>query len=200
MEQTSKITDGYMKEKEKNYDRSEKGSVYRKIEAKELNRDLFAQFERHQVVGKCWRYVNEEWVIQDDPFIDQWSEEDYAFLVKCLKHTIETGGLLEGAFVDGILKGFVSVESEPLGKKKNYLDLSCIHVSEEMRGQGIGRTLFLMAAAWAKEHGGEKLYISAHSAVETQAFYRSLGCVEAEEYNEEHVKQEPYDCQMEYIL
>lgn len=200
MEQTSKITDGYMKEKEKNYDRSEKGIVYRKIEAKELNRDLFAQFERHQVVGKCWRYVNEEWVIQDDPFIDQWSEEDYAFLVKCLKHTIETGGLLDGAFVDGILKGFVSVESEPLGKKKNYLDLSCIHVSEEMRGHGIGRTLFLMAAAWAKEHGGEKLYISAHSAVETQAFYRSLGCVEAEEYNEEHVKQEPYDCQMEYIL
>lgn len=200
MEQTSKITDGYMKEKEKNYDRSEKGIVYRKIEAKELNRDLFAQFERHQVVGKCWRYVNAEWVIQDDPFIDQWSEEDYAFLVKCLKHTIETGGLLEGAFVDGILKGFVSVESEPLGKKKNYLDLSCIHVSEEMRGHGIGRTLFSMAAAWAKEHGGEKLYISAHSAVETQAFYRSLGCVEAEEYNEEHVKQEPYDCQMEYIL
>lgn len=200
MEQTSKITDGYMKEKEKNYDRSEKGIVYRKIEVQELNRDLFAQFERHQVVGNCWRYVNAEWVIQDDPFIDQWNEEDYAFLVKCLKHTIETGGLLEGAFVDGILKGFVSVESEPLGKKKNYLDLSCIHVSEEMRGHGIGRTLFSMAAAWAKEHGGEKLYISAHSAVETQAFYRSLGCVEAEEYNEEHVKQEPYDCQMEYIL
>ena len=47
---------------------------------------------------------------------------------------------------------------------------------------------------------GKKLYLSAHSAVETQAFYAAMGCVEAREYNEAHVASEPFDCQMEYAL
>ncbi len=41
------------------------------------------------------------------------------------------------------------------------------------------------------------LYISAHSAVETQAFYKKMGCTEAQQYRQEHVEQEPYDCQLE---
>ena len=69
-----------------------------------------------------------------------------------------------------------------------------------MRGKGIGKRLFLAAGKWAKEHGAEKLYISAHSAVETQGFYRAMGCVEAQEYNQTHVEAEPYDCQLEYSL
>jgi len=50
------------------------------------------------------------------------------------------------------------------------------------------------------ELGAEKLYISAHSSVESQAFYRSMGCAEAEEYNARHVELEPCDCQLEYLL
>ena len=42
-----------------------------------------------------------------------------------------------------------------------------------------------------------KLYISAHSAVESQAFYKAMGCVEAEVYHQGHVEEEPYDCQLE---
>lgn len=52
----------------------------------------------------------------------------------------------------------------------------------------------------AKAHRAKKLYISDHSAVESQAFYRAMGCVEAREYNEEHVLREPYDCQLEIEL
>lgn len=33
-----------------------------------------------------------------------------------------------------------------------------------------------------------KLYISAHSAVESQLFYKAMGCTEAQVYNQEHVK------------
>ena len=105
-----------------------------------------------------------------------------------------------GAFLSETLKGFSSVESRPLGKARDYLDLSSLHVSAELRGRGTGRELFARAAEWARERGAKKLYISAHSAVETQAFYKALGCVEAEEYNPEHVEQEPFDCQMEFVL
>ena len=173
---------------------------YRKLGRQEINRELFWDFVRRQEVTDCWRKENSVWVVKKDPFIDDWSEEDYVFLVKCLKNTISSGGVVYAAFLNGYLKGFVSVESKLFGKKENYLDLSSIHVSEDMRGQGIGRILFLSAKEWAKKKNAEKLYISAHSAVETQAFYKAMGCVEAEEYDKKHVEAEPYDCQLECRL
>lgn len=172
----------------------------REISADEIETGLFSSFHRRQVVTDCWRKVDGTWVIKPDPFVDEWSAADYEFLVKCLNNTVRTGGVVYGAFLEGALKGFTSVEGELLGSRSQYADLTCIHVSEELRGSGIGKKLFLLAADWARAHGAEKLYISAHSAVETQAFYRALGCVEAEEYQREHVEQEPCDCQLEYIL
>lgn len=173
---------------------------YRILTSEEINTKLFGGFIRRQVVTKCYRKMNGKWVIKDDPFIDDWSEEDYKVLISCLKNTVKTGGFVYGAFYKGILKGFVSVESDIFDKEQGYMDLSCIHVSEDMRGKGIGKALFLDAKEWAKEKGAKKLYISAHSAVESQAFYKKMGCVEAEVYNKEHVEKEPFDCQLECKL
>lgn len=174
--------------------------TYRQIVEAELSVELFAHFNRHQVVTKCWRKRDGEWGIEDAPFIDDWSREEYETLTACLKNTVVGGGFVCGAFAEGKLKGFVSVEAEFFGKKKEYLDLTAIHVSEEMRGAGIGRKLFQEAKRWAKEKGAGKLYISAHSAVESQAFYKNMGCIWAAECNEAHVEKEPFDCQLEYIL
>jgi len=69
-----------------------------------------------------------------------------------------------------------------------------------MRGKGIGKTLFQLSKEWAKEHGAKKLYIAAHPAIESQAFYKAMGCVEALEYSPTHVEKEPLDCQLECIL
>lgn len=173
---------------------------YRALREEEICRELFGQFIRRQEVERCWRREEGEWVIREAPFIDDWSEEDYQVLVACLKNTVRTGGLVYAAFCDDILKGFASVESELLGSERQYLDLTSLHVSGDMRGRGIGKELFLAACSWAKEQGALKLYISGHSAVETQAFYKAMGCAEAEEYNQEHVKAEPFDCQLECSL
>jgi len=170
------------------------------LEEDELCRELFRGFIRRQVVTKCWRRENENWVIKDAPFIDDWSETDYQALISCLKNTISTGGVVFAACLDGVLKGFASVESSFFGKKHEYLDLSSIHVSEDARNSGIGRSLFIMAKKWAKGNGARKLYISAHSAIESQAFYRKMGCVEAQEYDRRHVDAEPFDCQLECVL
>lgn len=67
-------------------------------------------------------------MVKSDPFVDDWSEEDYQFLISCLKNTVRTGGFVCGAF------------------------------------------------------------------------YRAMGCVEAEVYNRQHVEKEPYDCQLECKL
>ncbi len=170
---------------------------YRPITPDELSQELFSHFIRHQVVTKCMRKIDGQWRAMDIAFIDDWTPAEYAELVDCLRRTLATGGFVYGAFADGKLKGFTSVESGPLGRHGDYLDLSCIHVSEDMRRQGIGARLFAAARQWAADHGAKKLYISAHSAVESQAFYRAMGCVEAEEYNAAHVEKEPCDCQLE---
>ena len=173
---------------------------YRALGAEEIDRELFQDFIRHQSVTDCWRKENNTWVIKRVPFIDDWSEADYQTLAACLKNTVSIGGFVYAAFYDGKLKGFVSVEPELFGEEQKYLDLSSIHVSEDMRGQGIGKSLFGLAKEWAKNKGAKKLYISAHSAVESQAFYKAMGCVEAQVYNQKHVEAEPCDCQLECVL
>ena len=164
---------------------------YRNVVQDELCLELFQNFIRHQVVTKCWRKEKGKWVIKDAPFIDDWTEADYQVLISCLKNTLKSGGFVYAAFDKHKVKGFVSVESVLFGGEQKYLDLTSIHVSEDMRGLGIGKKLFLLAKKWAKDHGAAKLYISAHSSVESQNFYKKMGCVEAELYNQQHVQAEP---------
>ncbi len=173
--------------------------LIRPLREEETDLRLFAAFRRRQVVEDCYRRGPDGgWEIRPDPFIDDWSREDYDVLVQCLKTTLRTGGVVYGAFFQRKLKGFASVEAVPMGSRGQYRDLTCLHVSEELRGRGIGRRLFQRAADWAKARGGEKLYISSHSAVESQRFYAAMGCVDAREPQPEHVEREPFDRQLEY--
>lgn len=180
--------------------RGEEMTVYRELTEGETDLSLFDGFDRTQEVTKCLRKENGEWVIKDVPFVDNWSEEEYIEGVEYLRGLIRAGGYAVGAFCDGKLKGFASVENAFFGTHDRYMDLSNIHVSREMRGKGIGRTLFNMAKEWAKDRNADKLYISAHSSVESQAFYKAMGCVEAVEYNLTLAEKEPCDCQLECIL
>ncbi len=172
--------------------------AYRPVARSEVSPALFRGFDRHQVVTQCLRRVNGAWVALDVPFVEEWGEADFAELAEQLQNTLQSGGLLMGAFQDGALKGFASVEGAPMGH--GYLELSNLHVSCELRGQGAGRRLFAEAAAWAKAHGARKLYLSAHSSVESQAFYAAMGCVDAAHPDAAHVAKEPCDRQLELTL
>ncbi len=174
--------------------------LYRRLFTRDLDDDVFGDFIRRQNVTKCLRKENGEWVVKDDPFIDDWSEKDYKMLIDYLKKLILSKGFVYAAFYKEKIKGFASVAFNFFGKDMEYLDLTNLHVSQDMRRKGIGRILFFTAAKWAKNRGAKKLYISAHSALETQNFYKAMGCVEAAEYNMAHVEKEPFDCQLELDL
>lgn len=165
-----------------------------------INTELFSDFHRHQVVTKCHRKIDGKWVIIDNPFVEDWGEKEFEYLVKCLKNTVRTGGAVYGAFQNSKLVGIASAESKFFGSCGQYLELSCIHVTEKLRGSGIGKKLFRLICEWAREQGAKKLYISGHSSVESQSFYKAMCCTEAEEYSPVHVEKEPCDCQLEYIL
>ena len=171
--------------------------VFRPLGKEELAPELFRCFDRFQVVERCWRKEQGQWVVKDIAFTERWSDEDYQTLCGCLRNTLDTGGQVCGAFVEGKLKGFSSVEGGLLGSRQQYADLSSLHVSADCRSQGLGRRLFQLAARFARRKGAKALYISAHSSVESQAFYKAMGCVEAEEPIPAHVLAEPCDCQLE---
>lgn len=170
---------------------------FRPLAGEELAPGLFRYFDRFQIVERCWRKEAGQWVVKDIPFTERWGEAEYQFLCQCLQNTAATGGQVWGAFIDGRLKGFASVEGPLIGSRRQYADLTSIHVSADARGCGLGRRLFLLAEETARKLGAEALYISAHSSVESQAFYKAMGCVEAREYIPEHVEKEPCDCQLE---
>lgn len=167
------------------------------IQEKDLKIELFSDFNRFQDVKKAWRKEAGEWVLKDICFQEHWSGEDYLYLIECLKGTIAKKGKVYGAFENKKLVGFASVEREPFGSGKQYVQLTSLHVTFEKRGTGIGKQLYEAALSAAAGFGAKKLYISAHSAQETQAFYKAMGCVEAKEYDQKAVELEPCDCQLE---
>ena len=62
--------------------------VYRPLAAEEIDRELFAHFIRKQVVSDCRRKADGAWIIVNAPFIDDWNESDYEFLVRVRRHRL----------------------------------------------------------------------------------------------------------------
>jgi GNAT superfamily N-acetyltransferase len=174
--------------------------IYRKLNIDELRVDLFGNFNRYQEVKKCWRKENNMWMLKDISFVEQWGTSEKEYLVNCLCDTVSTGGTVFGAFIDNDLVGFASIENETFGTCDEYLQLSSIHTTYEYRGTGIGKELFKFICHRAIEMGAKKIYISSHSSEESQAFYKVLGCIEAVEINMRLSGEEPFDCQLEYVL
>ncbi len=171
---------------------------YRNITSGELVPALFEGFRRYQVITHCWSKENGQWRLVPEPrTIENWDQSQREFICHCLEEILASGGMVAGAFETGQLVGIVSVEAEPLGSRNQYLAVAFLHVSQQLRGSGIGRTLFSMAKKFAAERGVEKLYISSQPSEETQAFYRAVGCVEAEEYNADYIVHNPKECQLE---
>lgn len=166
----------------------------------DLRKSLFDSFNRHQIVTECWRRENGAWVLKPIAFVEEWNRSDLEVFREGLRETIRSGGTAFGAFAAEHLIGIASLKNKFFGTDCRYLELKELHVSFEWRGRGIGRKLFHRICEAARKRGADRLYISAHSSKESQAFYRAMGCREAEEYNPVIAAAEPCDCQLEFDL
>jgi len=174
--------------------------AYRAIRAEDVYEGMLADYRRHQVVKRRWARADGEWAVVEDDFVDDWGVAERAEVAESVRACAGDGGLAFGAFDGERLIGFATVGSRRFGSAGQYVQMRQMHVSEEYRGQGVGKRLFRMASDAARARGDVKLYISTQSSVETQGFYRGMGCVDAEEINQALSEAEPYDCQVEYLL
>ena len=171
--------------------------IYEKLSANNFSVLSLDGFVRRQEVRECWRRVEGQWKLLPIAYVEDWTLEDRRRRAEDILRHVEAGDPVYGAWDQGSLVGFARLDPARFGSENQYVDLAQFHVSLPYRGRGIGGALFRLACQGARELGAERLYISAHSAVESQAFYKAMGCVEAEVYHQGHVEEEPYDCQLE---
>ena len=174
--------------------------IFTKLSEENLHADSLDGFVRHQEVKECWRKIGNEFILVPNEFVEDWNAEKCRENAQKMIDGIKENGFAYGAFCEDKLVGYIYVAKQFFGRTKQYIELQMFHISEPFRRMGLGKELFRLACGEAKMLGAKKLYISAHSSEESQAVYRSLGCMDAVEVNKDIAENEPYDVQMEYQL
>lgn len=173
----------------------------RELKYTDLVPELLEDFNRYQEVDNVWRTVNGKKLLVRNPFVDDWSCELKKEIVsQDFTNCFKSGGVVFGAFLNNKLIAFATLLHEFFGSQNQYIQLLQLHISYKYRRLGLGKSLFTSCVCKAREWGARKLYISGHSAEETQRFYKTVGCVEAIEINNKIAEHEPFDCQLEFLL
>ena len=173
---------------------------YKYLHIEDITPDLLDDFDRYEEINRAWRVENGSPCLKEIHYTENWDKAELREVSDGLRETVLNKGAVFAAFDKDILVGFASLEHNFFGSKNQYIQLSMIHITRNYRCLGIGKVLFELCANKAKEFGAEKLYISASSCENGQSFYKKMGCVAADEINQELFVLEPYDCHMEFVL
>ena len=174
--------------------------IIKDLKINDLNENILDSFNRYQEIKKAWCFDEENLKIYKTDEKYDWDDLMKVQIIKSLKDIIRGNGFVIGIFDDNKLIGFVSVAGEVFGLENQYRELKYIHVSNEYRGQGLGKELFELMVIKLKDSGIQKIYMSANPSEESQMFYKRRGCTRAVEIKKSCVEEEPYDCQIEYVL
>ena len=156
--------------------------ICRAMTVADLHVHMMDGFNRHQVVT---RILCENGRVKKlrRPRVEEWTAGDNTYIIK----NLFIGTVCQRQYYPGEPQVFAAFRGEQVvgfaswdrywGKEKDYAVLGRLFVSLECRRMGLGRRLFELCAEAARAEGAQTLFISAEPAVETQAFYRSMGCV-----------------------
>ncbi|SFJ16959.1 Acetyltransferase (GNAT) domain-containing protein [Paenibacillus sp. UNC496MF] len=170
------------------------------LQIDEVLPEMLDSFERFQLTTRVLFNDRGTWRETEDSFEDDWTLERKRQIVEHFKDAIKHGGAVVIAKQGAQLVGFAVIEAVPFGSEFIYRELSFLHVTRSVRGRKAGEHLFLKAKEVAKLLGADKLYIGTHPSVETQHFYRKMGCAPAVEINEFIYQREIRDIQLEITL
>ena len=172
--------------------------TFKKIVYKNINDNFLNGYNRFQEITNIVYLDQMELKEKENKFYETWNQEKLIEISRYLKSSVKSGSILYATYDYKKIVGFAMIDRKLLFDES--INLKYIHVSKEYRGYNIGKYLFNIMALEAKKIGATKLYISSHSAVETQRFYQRVGCVLANKINRELQELEPYDIPLEYQL
>ena len=150
--------------------------------------------DRSEVIDKVYYLENGTLVLKPQHHdVPGWPPGEAEKYTPILLDCFDRGGWFHGAFNDAKLVGVVVLDCKRIGKRKDQLQLKFLHVGSAYRNRGLGKRLFDLARAVARERGARQLYISATPSENTINFYLRLGCQVADEPDPELLALEPED-------
>lgn len=159
------------------------------------------QIDRSEVIDKIYYLRKGKLVLKSEHHdMHGWPSGEPEHYTPFLMECFDRGGHFWGAFAGDLLVGAIVLENRFIGSSKDTLQMKFLHVSSHLREQGLGRKLFILAAEKAVELGAKKMYISSTPSENTVNFYMNLGCILAEEIDEELFALEPEDIHLEFDL
>ena len=129
-----------------------------------------------------------------------WPPGEAEIYTPILEDCFDRGGWLHGCFENRRLYAAVVLDVRFMGMGVDQLQLVFLHVGRGQRDKGVGRELFLLAAAEARKRGAKRMYVSATPTEHTIHFYLGLGCTLAATPDPELFALEPEDIHLEYDL
>jgi predicted N-acetyltransferase YhbS len=150
--------------------------------------------DRSEVIDKVYYLENGTLVLRPQHHdVPGWPPGEAEKYTPILLDCFDRGGWFHGAFNDAKLVGVVVLDCKRIGKRKDQLQLKFLHAGSAYRNRGLGKRLFDLARAVARERGARQLYISATPSENTVNFYLRLGCQVADEPDPELLALEPED-------
>ncbi|USP48403.1 GNAT family N-acetyltransferase [Alcaligenes faecalis] len=110
------------------------------------------------------------------------------------------GSWFMGVFKGDTLLAAVGLDSLPLGPQGDWRQLFFLHVSQSLRGQGMGVWLLDQAKKQAVEWGAKAVYASATPSVNTVDFYMAHGFEIAPEPDPRLFELDPEDIHLLCLL
>ena len=114
-----------------------------------------------------------------------------------LEHYLDAGGIAFGAFVDGRLAGIGIVVPH---LRPAVAQLAFLHVTQTLRGAGIGRRLSSELEQLARRAGDSSMVVSATPSANTVRFYQGSGYELMPQPLPELFEREPEDVHMRKVL
>jgi predicted N-acetyltransferase YhbS len=168
----------------------------RPLERQEIG-DLWS-IDRAEVVDHVYRYQEGELVLHPEHHDTRgWPPGEPGQYEPILLDCFDHGGTFFGAFDGEALVGAAVLESRFIGRALDQLQLKFLHVGRSHRGAGLGRRLFDLAVARARELGARRLYVSSTSSENTVRFYLRRGCRLTDEPDAHLFALEPEDIHLE---
>lgn len=172
------------------------GIEIRTVSLEELGDDFLDTFDRRQITRRIVVAEGDDTSERDESFIDDWDRAQRVGVIESLRHCISLGGKVLAASNSSTLLGFASLEHERFGERDELVELNYFHVTANARGQGIGRALFDRVMQESRAMGASGIYLGAHPSVESQRFYRAVGCERSRWIHPQIFAREPKDLQL----
>ena len=115
------------------------GIVIRFLRPSDLHTQMLAGFQHRQVISDKWVKDGNGYELIKTDEIREWDKDKRIWIPGYLMQQIERGGTAAGAFMNGRIIGFASLDGILMSRPEKYANLTMLFIDNRWQRQGIGK-------------------------------------------------------------